>query len=185
MLEYLKANLIAIIALLISLAGFGLSFKNYLKSNVNLKISSNPDSSYCLGFMWYEKYKLIVIDLTIENKSTSAVDISRIRLIDNTNIYLASTISIEDRHNPNGISLLSLDENSYIRINITSDNILNVTRIPSYGTTNGYAVFKIMELITEPKSYTLIVDTPYKSFKAKVLVNLCPEGFKPIVSLDN
>ncbi|NFT82520.1 hypothetical protein FDF64_08600 [Clostridium botulinum] len=180
MLNYFKNNLISILAFLISLASFGISFKNYLKSNVKLKLSTIPNNNLCLGFVHYREYKLIIIDLTIDNNSTSSVNISRIKLVDGNNTYLANPININDRLNKNGISLISNNEDEYMPINISTENILNNTRISSYGTLNGYAVFNDVDLIFAPKSFKLIVDTPSKSFKTNVIVNLCPNGFKPL-----
>lgn len=178
-MNYIKENLLSILALLISLASFGLSFKNHLKSNVKLKISSYSDNNFCLGFIWYKEYRLIIINLNIENNSTSAVDISRIKLSYDGDIYIASTVDIKDKLNKDGISLISDDHSSYKAINIISENILNETRIDSYGTLSGFAVFHCNKLLKKPEKLILTVDTPSKSFSTEVLVNLCPEGYSP------
>lgn len=183
-LDYLKSNLLSIVAILISLAGFALSFKNYLKSNIELKISSYNNNNICVGFIWINEYRLIIIDVLIENNSSTDVNISRIRLVDDNHNYLANPISIKDMKNSNGITLIKNTHDEYIRYNISSENIMNNCRISSYGTARGFAVFNDVDLISSPKNFTLIVDTPYKSFNTNVIVNLCPNEFCPLQPLE-
>jgi len=186
MFEYIKNNLIAFLALLISILGFMLSYKNYLKSIVKLKLSYDVNNSFSLGFIWYNTYKLIIIDLTIENNSTSNVDISKIRLVDKEKTYLATKIEIADQYNKNGISLVKQVENidkSYQPINITTENILNNSRVSSYGTLNGFAVFQDIEPLKKPKTFKLVIDTPAKSFKKLVTINPHTGDYNPIHQL--
>ncbi|CAM2950378.1 hypothetical protein HAHI6034_05730 [Hathewaya histolytica] len=178
--NYIKNNLTALLALFVSIASFFLSFKNYIKSIVKFKISYDLENSYSLGFLWYQEYKLLIVDLTIENNSTSSVDISKIKLIDENNTYIASTIEISDKYNENGISLVNSPITSYKPLNITSQNILNNPRVPSYGTLNGFAVFNNIEPLEESKSYTIIIHTPSKSFKKSIIINPLTGDFKPI-----
>lgn len=185
MLEYINHNLTALIALFISCASFFLSLKNYLKSVVKFKISYDIDSSFSCGFMNYEPYKLIIVNLTIENNSTSAIDITKIKLIDEKNIYISSKIEISDTYNKNGISLINSDESRYEPFDISSENILNNTRIPSYGVLSGFAVFKDIEPLKEPKNYKLVIDTPSKSFSKSITVNPLTGEFHPINPLPN
>ncbi|WP_142414399.1 hypothetical protein [Hathewaya massiliensis] len=182
-LKYITNNLTALLALIVSIASFVLSFKNYIKSIIKFKISYDSKNIYSLGFIWYQAYELLIVDLTIENNSTNSVDISRIKLIDENNTYIANTIEIADTHNKNGISLIDDAKKLCKPINITSQNILNNTRIPSYGTLNGFAVFENIEPLKEAKSYTIIIDTPSKSFKKAITINPLTGDFKPLSPL--
>ncbi|MDP4144497.1 MAG: hypothetical protein Q8936_08455 [Bacillota bacterium] len=183
-MDYIKNNLIALSALIVSIESLLISLKNYLKSIVKLKISYNINNSYSLGFYWYEPYKLLIVDLAIENNSTSAADISFITLIDGNSSYLASKIELSDRHNSNGITLINDDDNLYLPIDISTKNILNNPRVSSYGFLNGFAVFQNIEPLEAPRYYKIIVKTPSKSFKKKIKINPLNYKFQPIHPLE-
>lgn len=180
MIEYIIHNLTAFIALLVSISSFFLSLKNYRKSIVKFKLSYDTEYSFSFGFIHYQPYKLLIVYLTIENNSSSDVDISRIKLIDGTKTYISSQIEVADTHNDNGISLLNSTKHLCKPINITSENILKNSRISSYGVLSGYAVFENIEPLREPKNYKLFVETPSKSFSKKIVINPLLGEFQPI-----
>ncbi|WP_368488474.1 hypothetical protein [Clostridium sp. BJN0013] len=180
MSNFFKINILSIFALLISLISITISIKVYLRSKIDLKISSNSEDNFSIGFNLYKEYKLIILYLSISNNSTSAVDISQIRLVHSNKFYLASKIELADYYNSNGITLINSNSSEHMLFDITTDNILNNPRIQSYGTIHGFAVFENVNLIQHPQKFKLIVDTPSKSFRTLVTVNPCPDNFHPI-----
>lgn len=183
MLEYLKGNIISILALLVSVAGFILSYKNHKKSIVNLKISSLCQNNIFIDSIDTDPYNLIIIDLLIENASTTDVDISKVRLINEKCNYIASYIHMKDKLNPNGLSLVNNETNEIIRYNVSSENILINSRIASYGAIQGFVLFYGTKQIQDKESFKLVVDTPTKSFSTDIHVNLCPSGFRRMFRL--
>ena len=144
-------------------------FTNNLDSRPNLKISYDISKSYCIGSFNNNEYILAIINLTIENKSTKSVDILKIKLLNRDESYLATMPKIRDTNNENGITLLNDDKSKSINLNINSDNILlKNMNIPSQDVTNGYAVFENVHLITDNRDYTIVVETPKKTFTSQI-----------------
>lgn len=183
MKEFFIDNIISIFALLVSIAGFTLSYKGHKKSIVNLKISSLCQNNLFIESIDNDPYNLIVIDLLIENNSTAEVDISRVKLINSKHNYIASYIPMKDKLNPNGISLVNNSTDEIIKYNTSSENILINSRIPSYGVIQGFAVFYGVNQIQHKETFQIIVDTPVKSFSTNIYVNLCPSGFRRMFKL--
>lgn len=180
MFDYLKSNFIAFLALIVSAASFLLSFKNHLKSVVKLKLSYDIKDSFSVGLMHYDPYKLLIVNLKIENLSTSDVNISKVNVMSGSTIHTAQIFNITDYRNSNGISLIKKDHSRYIPVDIISDNILNDTRIPSYGVIQGYAVFNGIEPKAEATEYKVIVETPGKKFSKKIIIDPLDSEYAPI-----
>lgn len=183
MFEFLKDNIIAILALLVSVAGFVLSYKGHKKSVVKLKISSICQNNIFIESIDNDPYNLIIIDLLIENASTAEVDISKVRLVNEKHKYIASYVPMNDKLNPNGISLINDTTNEIIKYNTSSENILMNSRISSYGVVQGFVVFYGVDQIHNKELFKVIVDTPVESFNTDIYVNLCPSGFRRMFKL--
>ncbi|MEG2811731.1 MAG: hypothetical protein RR912_04360 [Clostridium sp.] len=178
--SYLKTNLLAIIALLISLSSLAISLRNLWKERINLKISNDPSESFCFGFIYYDKYKLLFTKLDIINLSKTDTSINRIILIDNGKEIDASPYNIGDTHNENGITLYNTENPSRgVIYNLKSENLLNNLRISSNGHISGYVTFFDVNLISSEKEYTLIVKTPNKDFSTKIKCSPLPGNLKP------
>lgn len=183
MKEFLIDNIFSICALLVSIGGFFLSYKSHKKSIVKLKISSLCKNNIFIEAIDNDPYNLIVIDLLIENNSSTEVDISKIKLINKKYNYIASYIPMKDKLNPNGLSLVNNDTNEIIRYNVSSENILINSRISSYGAIQGFALFYGADQIQDKEPFKLVVDTPAKSFSTDIYINLCPSGFRRMFRL--
>ena len=138
-----------------------IKFTNNLDSRPNLKISYDISKSCYLGSFYDNEYILVIINLTIENKSAKSVDILNIKLLNRDRPYLATMPKIKDITNEY--------KSRSINLNIISDNILlKNMNIPSQDTINGYAVFDNVDLITDNGDYTIIVETPRKVFTSQI-----------------
>lgn len=169
---------IALVALIISLLSLGLSLRNHWKSIIRLKITSNDN--YCFSYSWHNKYKLAILDLVVENNSSTEVTLTKLTLRLSDKLYTADRLDIFDNTNKSGISLIkngTFDE--AIGLNVLTANILDNGRISSYGQTCGLAIFHIEKIISEPQECELTVFTPNKSFTAKVLVCPLPNNLSP------
>lgn len=185
MISFIKSHLdifMPIFVLLITVDTFLLAFKfaNHSESSAKLKISYDISKSYNLFFYCNHEYKLAIINLILENKSTDSFDITKIKLIDGSKSYLATVPKIKDNYNENGITLINEDESKFININILSENILKNTMISSHGVLSGYAVFENVEPITNTKSYKIIIETTSKVFKKEITINPLNNEFHPI-----
>ncbi|MVX67254.1 hypothetical protein GKZ28_26800 [Clostridium chromiireducens] len=138
-----------------------IKFTNNFDSRPNLKISYDISKSCYLGSFYDNEYILVIINLTIENKSAKSVDILNIKLLNRDRPYLAIMPKIKDINNK--------DKFESINLNIFSDNILlkNMS-IPSQDAINGYAVFENVDLITDSGDYTISVETPRKIFTSQI-----------------
>ena len=183
MFEFLKNNIFSIFALLISIGSFFISFSNYKKSNVKLRISSFCQNNIFVNAIESDPYNLIIIDLVIENNSNTSIDISRIKLINEKHDYLADIVNMTDKFNSTGISLIQPDTNEIIRYSVVSKNILNNPRIESYGVVKGFALFYGTKQLEDKENFKLVVDTPQRSFSTKIYVNLSPSGFERMSKL--
>lgn len=181
MIEFIKSNsniFIFIFLVLLTVDGFLLiiKYRNYLESLPNLKISYDISKSYCLDFC-VDKYKLVLVKLTIENISTKPIDITNIKLINDSKSYLAVLPKVEDNCNENRLSFMNKYESEFININVLSENIIKDTKgtknmsIPLHGNLSGYAVFEDVEPIINAKNYRIIVETPSKVFEKEITIN--------------
>lgn len=184
--DYIKSNLIAFLALIISFISLIISLTNTFKEVVRLKITYNMDEALCVGFMYYQPYKIIFLDINIENKSKSEVTISSITLSNSDECYSASLYDISDRHNENGLTLYSKDKfNSGYFYNLKSENIMNNPRLRSNDHIDGYVVFFDVNLITKDTEYKLTVHTPNNKFSIPVIVKPIPPDMKPLNELNS
>lgn len=190
MISFIKSNftiLAPIFLIFLTVDIFVLIFKlkNYSESIVNIKISYDIFKSYCFSFYPYSEYKLAIIYLTLENTSTSSIDITKIQLIDKSKSYLATFPKIKDDYNKNGISLIKdNDEIKCVIKNTLSENILNNTTLPPKGALKGYAVFENIEPISNSENYNIIIETPNKIFQEEITMNTCNDVLHSIKQLD-
>lgn len=167
LISFIKSNLnilIPILVLFFTFDTFLLAYKVYLRSIANLKISCDNCKNY-----YYDEGKLAIINLTVENKSTSSVNITGIKLTDESKSYSATFPKMLDTHNENEIYM-----------NISSKNIPKYINISSHGVINGYAAFENIGLITKAKGYKLVIETPSRIFKKKITINSINSWFQPV-----
>lgn len=173
MISFIKSNftiLAPIFLIFLTVDIFVLIFKlkNYSESIVNIKISYDIFKSYCFSFYPCSEYKLAIIYLTLENTSTSSIDITKIQLINKLKSYLATSPKIKDDYNKNEISLIN-DNN---------------TTLPPKGSLKGYAVFENIEPIFNFENYKIIIETPNKIFEEEITMNARNDVFHSIKQLD-
>lgn len=184
-MDYLITNWIALFALALSIISISISLHTHWKSIIKFKINTSSEN-YCFGFNWFDEYKIAVIHLLIENNSNTDVAISRIQLKINSKIYNATRCDLQDDYNKNGITLLdSTESNRGKALNLMSENILDNLRISSNGTTQGYAIFDVDQIIEKQELCNLIIFTPGKRFNADILIDPLPEHLSPIHPLTN
>ncbi len=181
MIQFISDNLIDLLTLLVSSIGLFLSLIAILKERIKLKIEYNREESFCFGFIFYEKYKMLFSSISIINLSKTPVSISKIYLKDSSgNIYESSKYDVGDSFSKNGISLYSREDESEIYIyNLESENILNNLRLDSNGVLKGYAVFFGVEPINKPTNFTLIVEASNKTFSKEITVSPLPPNLMP------
>lgn len=157
-----------------------IKFSKNLDSLPNLKISYDIPKSYYLGFCYDNDYRLAIINLTIENKSTKPAEIIKIKLVNGSKSYSAIVPKIIDFNNENGLVLFNEDKSESINLDIISDNILlKNLNLPSQGVINGYGVFENIGLTTNTRDYTIVVETPKKTFMSQITLKPFDGVFQP------
>lgn len=185
MINYLKANAIAIIALLFSCISLIFNWHTKFREKVKLLIEQDFDNAFCLEFTWYQKYKCAFLYVCISNKSKSPVSISKITISDKSNNqFQAGHYNGGDLRNDNGLTLYKNAGNKPTTegffYNIKSENILNNLRIDSFGVIQGYLYFDDFPQFKEKsKQFILNVFTPSKSFSKEVTLFNLPEDIEP------
>ena len=174
-MENIDPKIISILALVVASLSLYISYRNYRKSLIKLKIFS--DESYSLGFTFYEPYEALIVQTKIINKSASSFSIQSASIIFKTVEYEATYLDVYDAFNKNGITLLLRNTNKGRYLNIKTENILSKQRIDPYGVINGYFTFRGFPLITKDETVTLKVKTPTKTFKKNIIVSPLPDRY--------
>lgn len=178
-LAYLLDNWIAIAALIFSLPSCVFGIINYRNSIPKLKIDTECDVNYLVGFMYYSEWRLAIANLRIDNVSTIDISMSEISLTADGKTYYPILKSFPTQYSRDGIFLQRVDTPNVGReLKIYSDNLLNTPRIESHGSVYGYLVFSEIPNIKKHLSGTLEIKTPTKTFKSKILFIPLPKQYK-------
>lgn len=179
-LSFISNHIIELVALLFSLINLFLYYRTIRKEKVKLLITQNSEEAYSLRLTWYQQYNLSFLHIRVDNNSKSDTSISEVVLLDDSGkTYIASEFFLGDPYNKNGLTLFSQDETRYL-YDLKSENLLNTTRIPSYGSVQGYLTFFDFPLLKTSSDFTLRIKTPSKEFKTKVIIHPLPQTLKPM-----
>lgn len=156
------------------------------KEKIRLKIKQigQEDFAYYFPYVWYEKISCMFFKISIENLSKSETSISCIAAIDSSG-NLFSPMPFE-RHlplNKNGdLWIHQVGDKDRVSVYaLSSENLLNNLRIQGYGCISGFLYFEKVETFSKDlEPLTLVIDTPSKQFKQKVIVKKLPDDMFPV-----
>lgn len=172
------------LALLLSVFNFIVLMLNKKEEKIKLHISQ-INEAYYFSYLYYEKYDCLFLEVSINNSSKSDTTISNILLSDSYgNTYHPTTLNhaTSDFYDCGKLLLNDKINDTDFVYDIKNCNILNNTRIKSYGSIKGYLYFEcvsIDSLRCDKERFKLTVETPTKTFSEYVTVCCLPENIAP------
>lgn len=180
MLQIISDKWIEISALVISIVSICISLSGFLKSIVKLKIISENDVNFSVGYVQYSVYSILFLEVTIENISTSDTDFSNAKIFYKSKEYNAELFQKNACMDSNydGIMLYNESDNSNkLFVKLRKCNILG-DRIPSHGSIKGYITFMDFPILDCEEIVKLIIHTPTKNFTKKIKILPLPNKFQ-------
>ncbi len=184
----IKSNIVQWLALVLSVINLSLYLREKRKEKLRLTIVQKG-SAYNFDFLYKGRRQYAFCYIEIINQSKTETSITKVEIID-TNGSLIQAGYFGEHTNPLDSEMelffVNRDMSEGRAFKVDSDNLFENDCLKGYGKIEGYLFFEgISPLIEDHHNYTILLETPLKTFRSRVMLYRLPKELASFYEVDS